>query len=76
MFAGLGLVSAKQNYMEASTLVLGVFLESAAWWLVLSEGVTLFRKKVSQKVMVWINRVAGVVIGVFGIVALLSIIIK
>lgn len=73
MFAGLGLASTSQDYSKTSILVLGVFLGSAVWWLLLSESVTLFRKKVSQKVMKWINWVAGVIIAIFGIAALVSI---
>jgi len=75
IFAGLGLSSVHGDYFQAGGLVLGVFLGSAAWWLLLSEGVTLFRKKVSQKVMTWINRIAGLIILAFGIGALLSTIL-
>lgn len=73
VFAGLGLSSVQGDYVQASLLVLGVFLGSAIWWLTLSEGVTLFRKKVSQNVMTWINRVGGLIIFGFGIAALLTI---
>lgn len=45
VFAGLGLSSIQGSYLEAAVLVVGVFLGSAAWWLLLSEGVTLFRKR-------------------------------
>lgn len=45
VFAGLGLSSIESTYFEAFSLVFGVFLGSSAWWLLLSEGVTLFRKK-------------------------------
>jgi threonine/homoserine/homoserine lactone efflux protein len=76
VFAGLGLSSIQGDYTGATQLVLGVFIGSAIWWLILSEGITLFRKTVSQKVMIWVNRVAGLVIGGFGIVALLSIIVQ
>ncbi len=72
VFAGLGVTALKGSYMDAVGLVLGVFLGSAAWWFLLSEGVTLFRKKVSQKVMTWINRVAGAIIISFGVGALYS----
>lgn len=75
VFAGLGLSSIEGDYFQAGGLVLGVFLGSALWWLLLSEGVTLFRKKVSDKVMVWINRGAGLVIFGFGITALLGAIL-
>lgn len=70
VFAGLGLSNVEGDYLQASLLVLGVFLGSAMWWLILSEGVTLFRKKVSNKVMVWVNCIAGVIIFAFGIGAL------
>ncbi len=73
VFAGLGISSIDGSYSDASLLVGGVFLGSAVWWLLLSEAVTLFRKKVSRKVMVWINRIAGGIIAVFGIFALLSL---
>lgn len=75
VFAALGLSTVQGDYIQASMLVLGVFLGSALWWLLLSEGVTLFRKKVSQKVMTWINRVAGLMIFGFGMAALLTILL-
>ena len=73
VFAGLGLSGIQGDYAQASKLVLGVFLGSAIWWLSLSEGITLFRKKISKNMMTWINRIAGLIIFGFGIGALLSI---
>ncbi len=67
IFAGIGL---SENQGSAPLLVLGVFLGSTFWWLILSEGVTLFRKKISQRIMVWVNRIAGIIIIGFGILAL------
>jgi threonine/homoserine/homoserine lactone efflux protein len=71
VFAGLGL-STTGSYSDSIVLVLGIFLGSAFWWILLSEGVTFFRKKMSQKIMIWINRCAGVIIIGFGIASLLS----
>jgi threonine/homoserine/homoserine lactone efflux protein len=76
VFAGLGLPNINSTYLEAASLVFGVFLGSAVWWLILSEGVTCFRKKVSEKVMQWINHLAGIIIIGFGIAALTTIIFK
>lgn len=73
VFAGLGLSDSIRNYAGASLLVAGVFIGSALWWLILSEGVTLFRKKISQELMRWINRFAGMLIAAFGLFALLSL---
>lgn len=72
VFAGLGLSDTTGYYTNACMLVFGVFLGSVLWWLILSEGITLFRKKISQKAMIWINRLAGMIIIAFGITALLS----
>jgi threonine/homoserine/homoserine lactone efflux protein len=54
-------------------LVIGVFAGSAAWWLALSLGVGLMRERVSPNLMLWINRISGIVITIFGAVSLLSI---
>ncbi|HSX11561.1 MAG TPA: LysE family transporter [Chlamydiales bacterium] len=65
-FAGLGLA---QNQSSAPSLVLGVFIGSSFWWLILSEGVTYFRKKMSDRAMIWINRTAGVILMCLGLAA-------
>src|SRR5262245_45256124 len=45
IFVALGLANTSGNYVSALVLVLGVFLGSAAWWLLLTGGVGLFRDK-------------------------------
>ncbi|MFC2095819.1 LysE family translocator [Candidatus Bipolaricaulota bacterium] len=72
IFAGLGLAGAAGSYMSASVLVLGVFLGSAAWWLLLSTGFSLFRNKFNPQSMQWVNRISGAVITGFGLLALAS----
>lgn len=47
---------------RASTMVLGVFLGSALWWLGLSFGVSAIRHRISQGVMLGINRASGTLI--------------
>lgn len=73
VFAGLGLSYVNSTYMQALALVSGVFLGSIGWWVLLSEVVTLFRKGIRKKGMVWINRFAGILIFGFGIIALLTL---
>ncbi len=72
IFAGVGITAIEGDYAQASILVLGVFLGSALWWLMLSEGVTLFRKKVGEKAMKWINRIAGLLILAMGLICLIA----
>ena len=73
VFAGLGVGSASQDYISAGALVLGVFLGSAMWWFVLSGGASLFQSSLGPDGLRWMNRISGVVIVCFGLVALLSL---
>lgn len=70
IFAGLRLGETNGDYLSASFMVLGVFLGSAAWWLALSTGVSFLREKFTPALLVWVNRLAGAIIFVFGLMAL------
>lgn len=70
IFAGLGLAAAPGAYGRATALVLGVFGGSAAWWLLLSGGVSLARGRIGPGTLRWVNRVAGALILTFGAVML------
>ncbi|WP_449420263.1 LysE family translocator [Phormidium nigroviride] len=72
IFAGLGVASAGSNYLDSGILVLGVFLGSAIWWLLLSTGVSILRKKFDDRSLIWINKISGLIIIIFGIIALLG----
>ncbi len=73
VFAGLGLATGAGNYFAAAWLVLGVFIGSALWWLLLSGGVGLFREKFDAPRLRWVNRISGLIIAGFGLLALLSL---
>jgi len=73
IFAGLGLAGMSRGYAAAGILVLGVFLGSALWWLVLSSGVGAFRGKFNLQRLQWVNRISGVIIVGFGLTALAGI---
>lgn len=72
-FAGLGLVNVSEKYTDATILVTGIFIGSSLWWLILSEGITFFRSRISTSTMAWINRIAGLVIVAFGLATLISL---
>lgn len=73
IFAGLGLAAADNSYLEAISLVAGVFLGSVSWWLLLSGRVSLLRDRFNDRAMQWVNRLAGLIIGGFGLYTLLSL---
>jgi threonine/homoserine/homoserine lactone efflux protein len=70
IFAGLGVAGdASGDALSAMLLVLGVFLGSAAWWVVLSGATSLFRTRLSVRGLRWVNRISGTVIAAFGVLA-------
>ena len=73
IFAGLGLANTSGDYVSAGILVLGVFTGSALWWLALSGGVGMFRAKFTPDWLRWVNRISGIIITTFGLLALLSL---
>lgn len=52
-------------------LVLGIFLGSMLWWMVLIGIVNRFRDRFNDGTMLWMNRIAGLAIGGFGAVTLM-----
>jgi threonine/homoserine/homoserine lactone efflux protein len=72
VFAGLGLGAGAGSPARALLMVLGVFLGSAAWWLLLSAGVDRLRDRFDERALAWVNRLSGAVITAFGVVAVVS----
>jgi putative LysE/RhtB family amino acid efflux pump len=68
VFAGLGLV-AGSSFLDAAVLTLAVWAGSALWWAVLTSVVAWLRERVSARVLLWINRISGAALVVFGVVA-------
>ena len=73
IFAGLGL-AAVDTAAGAAVLVAGVFLGSLVWWAILSGAVTLLRQKISDTVVLWINRTSGAALAGFGAALLAGLI--
>jgi len=74
IFAGLGLGAADQGTAGALSLVIGVFLGSCLWWMILTFGVGQLKQKLNARFREWINRTAGLVLLVFGAWALIRLI--
>ena len=71
LFAGSGR-AATGNYATAILLVTGVFLGSALWWFLLSFGASLFRTKANAPNLHSLNKISGLILLVFGVIALHS----
>ncbi len=72
VFAGLGLAGPAANYAAAALLVAGVFLGSAVWWLTLSGVVSTMRTRLDVHRLRWVNRISGIIIMGFGLLALVA----
>jgi len=70
IFAGLGIGSSSGSYFESSIFVLGVFLGSAAWWVILSTAISMLREKITKKHLAIGNKISGLLILGFGIVSI------
>jgi hypothetical protein len=53
-------------------MVIGVFSGSGAWWLFLSGATGVFRNKISEGKLALVNKISGIIIVVFGVVAISS----
>ncbi len=73
VFAGLGLVSTLAGFVSAAAIVAGVFLGSAAWWLILSTSAGALPTRLDPARLRWVNRISGVIILTFGLAALASL---
>jgi len=72
IFAALSIANGL-SYVSATALVAGIFIGSAYWFLFLSTGVTLFRKRLNLTGLIWVNRIAGVLIIISGVIAIVSV---
>jgi threonine/homoserine/homoserine lactone efflux protein len=73
IFATIGVGTSHSDPLAPASLVLGVFLGSALWWLSLSGTIGLLRSRFDAQGLRWVNRVSGGVITAFGVAAMLSV---
>src|SRR4030066_1762884 len=72
IFAGLGLAKLESSYSSAASTVIGVFLGSSCWWVLLSTAIHLIRARFRPAGLYWVNRISGSIIFSFGVVALIG----
>lgn len=62
VFSAFGVQNDEKSLADEWMVVAGVFLGASTWWLLLTNGVALFRDKFNQRGLRWTNRVGGVLI--------------
>lgn len=53
---------------EGAGLILGILAGTLGWWLLLSGGVSMFRKRITDQIYKWLNRILGSFMMILGIV--------
>lgn len=70
VLAALGLGQPK-SVLSSLVLVSGILVGAMLWWGMLVATANHFRDRLNDRAMVWMNRIAGLAIGGFGIVTLI-----
>lgn len=73
VFAGIGLV-AGSSFVDAAVVTLAAWLGSTAWWVILCSIVGWARGRVSTTALLWVNRISGAALVVFGVIAIVSVV--
>ncbi|MHC1702756.1 MAG: LysE family translocator [Tenuifilaceae bacterium] len=73
MFAALNIAYEGDHLLLSFVPMLGVLLGGSLWWFTLSSLVNMFRTKFRLKQLWWINKIAGAVIFLLGILALINV---
>ncbi len=77
LFAAVGINSSDNTgNISIITTLWGVFLGTATWWYILTTTINIFRKKFRIKQLMMINRIAGIIIAVLGIISACDGIVK
>ena len=76
IFASIGIGSIKISYISSLTVVIGVFIGSAFWWLILSSLVNYFKSKITNRKLMILNKLSGLLLISFGLFSIFSCIIK
>jgi threonine/homoserine/homoserine lactone efflux protein len=69
VLAVLGLGHHRARWLTV-LLIAGIFCGAMLWWIAVIAGTSHFREKFDDKAMLWMNRIAGLAIGGFGVVTL------
>jgi threonine/homoserine/homoserine lactone efflux protein len=70
VLAGLGMGGLQQRSLTL-LVILGIFCGAMLWWTILALVAGHFRDRITDHAMGWMNRIAGIAIGGFGVATLI-----
>lgn len=75
-FAVVGMGGTQGGFLLTAILVIGVFLGSTLWWMILSSLVHIFHGMLSLRGLQRVNRISGTLIAGFGLAVLFSVVVR
>ncbi len=67
LYSSIGMIESDLEYDMPFWFIIGVFLGSTLWWFTISEIVGSIRGRFTQGMLLWVNRISGIIICGFGI---------
>ncbi len=74
LFTASGSVSEEPSFLNTCVALLGVIMGAILWWTLLVSIVNIFRKKIGPRILLWINKIMGVSIMLFGVSVMVIVI--
>ena len=72
IFSAIGVEHLAGHRADSLALVIGILGGATAWWMSLALGAALFRDRFTEKGLIWVTRVSGLLIVGFGVAAIVS----
>jgi threonine/homoserine/homoserine lactone efflux protein len=76
VFAALGFSGHEATLARAGMLVAGVLTGSLLWWAGLSLVAGIFRKRFTERHLIWLNRASGSILTISGLLLLASLVFE
>lgn len=76
LFAAFGVSHENLGMFNGTLMITGVFLGASSWWFLLTFLINLFRNRFRPRHLLYINRIAGAVIVVLGLGAILLMLLN
>lgn len=71
LFAMFG-ISTDAGYVNGVAMLVGVLVGAAGWWFLFTLLLNIYHKRIRPRHLLWMNRIAGIVIMAFGAVTIIS----
>ena len=74
LFTASGSITDTNGWIHTSVMLLGVIIGAICWWTLLVALVNIFRKKIGPRILLWINKITGSLIILFGLSVMITVI--